>query len=181
SSPLHHLISPLSPTGSFSRCSPPQLRRRPLPPPPGLSPSPTLLPSPLLTAMLPRRQSIFHLGEEGGAAVHHHRAGVVGAAAMAGANGRRAARERERLVVGLQILVNHHHHSHGRHAQAANIVVKQMVRPRTAAAAASRHGGVSCSFLKACSLCRRDLSPSKDVYMYRCVDANLNHRLTGFS
>ncbi|CAO2169273.1 unnamed protein product [Urochloa humidicola] len=117
--------------------------------------------------MLPRRQSIFHLGEEGGAAVHHHRAGVVGAAAMAGANGRRAARERERLVVGLQILVNHHHHSHGRHAQAANIVVKQMVRPRTAAAAASRHGGVSCSFLKACSLCRRDLSPSKDVYMYR--------------
>ncbi|CAO2188427.1 unnamed protein product [Urochloa humidicola] len=118
--------------------------------------------------MLPRRQSIFHLGEEGGAAVHHHRAGVVGPAAMAGANGRRAARDRERLVVGLQILVNHHHHhhSHGRHAQAANIVVKQMVRPR--AAAASRNGGgVSCSFLKACSLCRRDLSPSKDVYMYR--------------
>ncbi|CAO2202061.1 unnamed protein product [Urochloa humidicola] len=117
--------------------------------------------------MLPRRQSIFHLGEEGGAAVQHHRVGVVGAAAMAGANGRRAERERERLVVGLQILVNHHHHhSHGRHAQAANIVVKQMVRPR--AAAASRHGGgVSCSFLKACSLCRRDLSPSKDVYMYR--------------
>lgn len=125
---------------------------------------PTLLPSPLLTAMLPRRQSIFHLGEEGGAAVHHHRVGVVGAA-MAGANGRRA-RERERLVVGLQILVQQHHHSHGRHAHAAaSIVLKQMVRPR--AAAASRHAGVPCSFLKACSLCRRDLSPSKDVYMYR--------------
>ncbi|RCV31338.1 hypothetical protein SEVIR_6G174800v4 [Setaria viridis] len=122
--------------------------------------------------MLPRRQSIFHLGEEGGAAVHHHRVGVVGAAAMAGANGRRA-RERERLVVGLQILVHHQHHhhhhnqhhSHGRHAHAANIVLKQVVRPRSAAA--SRHGAVSCSFLKACSLCRRDLSPSKDVYMYR--------------
>ncbi|CAL4999132.1 unnamed protein product [Urochloa decumbens] len=115
--------------------------------------------------MLPRRQSIFHLGEEGGAAAvhHHHRVGVVAAAA----NSRRAARERERLVVGLQILV-HHHHNHGRHAHAhaANVVLKQVVRPR-AAAAASRHGGVSCSFLKACSLCRRDLSPSKDVYMYR--------------
>ncbi|CAL5005928.1 unnamed protein product [Urochloa decumbens] len=115
--------------------------------------------------MLPRRQSIFHLGEEGGAAAvhhHHHRVGVVGAAA----NARRAARERERLVVGLQILV-HHHHNHGRHAHAhaANVVLKQVVRPR--AAAASRHGGMSCSFLKACSLCRRDLSPSKDVYMYR--------------
>ncbi|PUZ51735.1 hypothetical protein GQ55_6G212700 [Panicum hallii var. hallii] len=115
--------------------------------------------------MLPRRQSIFHLGEEGGAAVHHHRVGVVGAA-MAGANGRRS-RERERLVVGLQILVHHHHHhSHGRHAHAAaSIVLKQMVRPRSTAA--SRHAGVPCSFLKACSLCRRDLSPSKDVYMYR--------------
>ncbi|OEL19624.1 hypothetical protein BAE44_0019356 [Dichanthelium oligosanthes] len=120
--------------------------------------------------MLPRRQSIFHLGEEGGAAVHHHRVGVVGAA-MAGPNGRRA-RERERLVVGLQILVHHqhhhhhhhHHHSHDRHAHAATIVLKQMVRPR--AAASSRHA-VSCSFLKACSLCRRDLSPTKDVYMYR--------------
>ena len=89
--------------------------------------------------MLPRRQSIFHLGEEGGAAVHHHRVGVVGAA-MTGANGR---------------------HAHA----AASIVLKQMVRPR--AAAASRHAGVPCSFLKACSLCRRDLSPSKDVYMYR--------------
>ncbi|CAO2206903.1 unnamed protein product [Urochloa humidicola] len=128
--------------------------------------------------MLPRRQSIFHLGEEGGtaAAVYHHRVGVVGAAALAGANGRRAARERERLVVGLQILVHHqhhhhhhhhHNHNHGRHTHAANVVLKQMVRPRAAAAAASRHGGVSCSFLEACSLCRRDLSPSKDVYMYR--------------
>ena len=115
--------------------------------------------------MLPRRQSIFHLGEEGGAAaVHHHRVGIVGAA-MAGANARRA-RDRERLVVGLQILVHHHHHSHGRHAHAAaSIVLKQMVRPRSAAT--SRHAGVPCSFLKACSLCRRDLSPSKDVYMYR--------------
>jgi hypothetical protein len=48
--------------------------------------------------------------------------------------------------------------------------LKQVVRPRSAAAAASRHGAVSCSFLKACSLCRRDLSPSKDVYMYRYIE-----------
>nr|CAB3483129.1 unnamed protein product [Digitaria exilis] len=90
--------------------------------------------------MLPRRQSIFHLGEEGGAAAAvHHRVGVVGAAMAGGANARRA-RERERLAVGLQILVHHHAHSHGRHAHAANVVLKQMVRPR-AAAAASRHGG----------------------------------------
>ncbi|KAF8769421.1 hypothetical protein HU200_006450 [Digitaria exilis] len=80
---------------------------------------------------------------------------------MAGGANARRARERERLAVGLQILVHHHAHSHGRHAHAANVVLKQM-----------RHGGhhghaVSCSFLKACSLCRRDLSPSKDVYMYR--------------
>ncbi|GJN16076.1 hypothetical protein PR202_gb03026 [Eleusine coracana subsp. coracana] len=34
-----------------------------------------------------------------------------------------------------------------------------MVRPRAAA--------VSCSFLKSCSLCRLELSPNKDVYMYR--------------
>ncbi|PWZ56816.1 Protein MARD1 [Zea mays] len=126
--------------------------------------------------MLPRRQSIFHLGEEGGAAAVHHRVSVVGAASssMAMGGGRRA-RERERLVVGLQILVHHHHHGrHGHgHAHAANVVLKQMVRPRAAVAAAagSRHGhgshAFSCSFLKACYLCKRELSPDKDVYMYR--------------
>jgi len=125
--------------------------------------------------MLPRRQSIFHLGEEGGAAAVHHRVSVVGAAsssmAMGGGGGGRRARERERLVVGLQILVHHHHHGrHGHgHAHAANVVLKQMVRPR--AAAGSRHGhgshAFSCSFLKACYLCKRELSPDKDVYMYR--------------
>jgi predicted naringenin-chalcone synthase len=96
--------------------------------------------------MFPRRQSIFHLGEEGGAA------------AMSSArSGVRRAREREPLLVGLQILVYHHH---GRHDHQANVVLKPMVRPRAAAT-------VSCSFLKACSLCRLELSPNKDVYMYR--------------
>uniref|UniRef100_A0ACD5ZPM4 Uncharacterized protein n=1 Tax=Avena sativa TaxID=4498 RepID=A0ACD5ZPM4_AVESA len=110
--------------------------------------------------MLPRKQSIFHLGEEGGAACHGRR--LLGAAMTAD-----GSRGREGLVVGLQILVHHldghghrHHQQHGRHAQAANIVLKQMVRPLRAAA-------VPCSFLKACSLCRRELSPNKDVYMYR--------------
>ncbi|TVU05668.1 hypothetical protein EJB05_48840 [Eragrostis curvula] len=113
--------------------------------------------------MLPRKQSIFHLGEEGGAAVHHRGALAVGGAAMTTAGGGvRRARERERHVVGLQILVHHHHHHHhGRygHAHAGSVVLKPMVRPRAAA--------VSCSFLKACSLCRLELSPNKDVYMYR--------------
>ncbi|XP_052164270.1 uncharacterized protein LOC127781363 [Oryza glaberrima] len=132
--------------------------------------------------MLPRSQSIFHLGEEGGV-VHCHRGGnhlVAASMGMGGAGGHygsgtrgggRRARERERLVVGLQIIVHSQHH-HGRHAHAhahaASVVLKQMVRPRAAAAAAAgRHGAVSCSFLKACSLCRRELSPTKDVYMYR--------------
>ncbi|KAL6645951.1 hypothetical protein ACP70R_017559 [Stipagrostis hirtigluma subsp. patula] len=115
-------------------------------------------PSRLLTAMLPRRQSIFHVGEEGGAGIHH-RGGFVGAAAMATGGGGGGRRARERLVVGLQILVHHHHH-HGRQVHAANVVLKHLVRPPRAAA-------VSCSFLKACSLCRRELSHDKDVYMYR--------------
>ncbi|XP_062192924.1 uncharacterized protein LOC133896352 [Phragmites australis] len=116
--------------------------------------------------MLPRRQSNFHLREEGGAV--HHRGGLVVAAMTSGVRSVRE-RERERLVVGLQILVHHQHHLHGRHthAQAANIVFKQMVRPRATVTAASSRHAVSCSFLKACSLCRRELSPNKDVYMYR--------------
>ncbi|XP_047073085.1 uncharacterized protein LOC124682447 [Lolium rigidum] len=115
--------------------------------------------------MLPRKQSIFHLGEEGGAACH--RRSLVGAA-MSG-DGSTARRGRDGLVVGLQILVHHEHHAgghghhhqqHGRHAHAANVVLKQMVRPLRSAA-------VSCSFLKSCSLCWRELSPNKDVFMYR--------------
>jgi hypothetical protein len=99
--------------------------------------------------MLPRRQSIFHLGEEGGTTAMSSAGSGVG-----------RARERERFLVGLQILVHHHHGRHRHHAHAANVVLKPMVRPRAA-------GAVSCSFLKACSLCRLELSPNKDVYMYR--------------
>uniref|UniRef100_A0A0E0QJS1 Uncharacterized protein n=1 Tax=Oryza rufipogon TaxID=4529 RepID=A0A0E0QJS1_ORYRU len=88
--------------------------------------------------MLPRSQSIFHLGEEGGV-VHCHRGGnhlVAASMGMGGAGGHygsgtrgggRRARERERLVVGLQIIVHSQHH-HGRHAHAhaASVVLKQM-------------------------------------------------------
>ncbi|KAL6656055.1 hypothetical protein ACP70R_006881 [Stipagrostis hirtigluma subsp. patula] len=120
--------------------------------------------------MLPRSQrSIFHLGEEGGddhraAAGHVKHTNDTTRHRVHGAR-RTNGRQRRELdaadaVVGLQILVQHGHRdtasSHSR------IVLKQMVLPT----ARHRHGRL-CSFLKACSLCRRELSPNKDVYMYR--------------
>lgn len=110
--------------------------------------------------MLPRRQSIFHLGEDvgnGGGSAPCHRRGVLGGAPSPSPSSM-SGRVRERLVVGLQILVHQQKHGGGggRQAHAANVVLKQMVR---------RPGGGG--FLKACSLCRRELSPNKDVYMYR--------------
>ncbi|CAN6196038.1 unnamed protein product [Urochloa humidicola] len=128
--------------------------------------------------MLPRpsQRSIFHLGEEGGADDehviikstdattdrHHHgearrdhgRQRRKRAAAAAGGG--------DAAGVGLQILVQHRHHTQ-RAPSLSHIVLKQVVLPM---AAAARHRS-SSSFLRACSLCRRELSPNKDVYMYR--------------
>ncbi|KAL6846186.1 hypothetical protein ACP4OV_023634 [Aristida adscensionis] len=136
--------------------------------------------------MVPRSQrSIFHLGEEGGDAdLHLHRGAGKNTehsntSSARHHGGRRRQRRGERdagggagadAVVGLQILVHHRHHdARGAAAAAArshHIVMKQMVLP-PAAAARHRRGHELCSFLRACSHCRSELSPDKDVYMYR--------------
>ncbi|CAL5064246.1 unnamed protein product [Urochloa decumbens] len=117
--------------------------------------------------MLPRpsQRSIFHLGEEGGHADEHVKS-ITDATTRH--DGRRQRRKRDATAadgtagVGLQILVQHCHHAQRAPAARSHIVLKQVVLPT--AAAAARHRG---SFLRTCSLCRRELSANKDVYMYR--------------
>ncbi|XP_062194800.1 FCS-Like Zinc finger 5-like [Phragmites australis] len=115
--------------------------------------------------LLRNQRSIFHLGEEGGD--DHRGAEHVKNIDSTRHLGRRRSHERQRreryaddAVVGLQILVQHRHHARAPHS---HIVLKQMVLPTPEA----RHRRAACSFLWACSLCRRQLSPNKDVYMYR--------------
>jgi hypothetical protein len=124
--------------------------------------------------MLPRpsQRSIFHLGEEGGDD-DHRGAGEHVESVDTTARHREGRRDHGRQRrkrdavdgddgVGLQILVQHRHHT--RAPSHSHIVLKQVVLPT----AAARHLRGSCgSFLRACSLCRRELSPNKDVYMYR--------------
>ncbi|CAM0951483.1 unnamed protein product [Alopecurus aequalis] len=117
--------------------------------------------------MLPRIQrSIFHLGEEGGdghrGADHHGDVeSVVDFHQHLGAQTqsrrlRRGARDGADAVVGLQILVQHH-------AQPCHVVLKQMVTWPPA-----RHRRpCNLSTSRACFLCRTELRPDKDVYMYR--------------
>ena len=126
--------------------------------------------------MLPRpsQRSIFHLGEEGvddprGADEHVKNTDTT--RILAGRRDHwRQLRKQDSAVdavvgVGLQILVQNLHqtlappHSH--------IVLKQVVVLPTTVARHRR--GPGSSFLSACSRCRRELSSSKDVYMYRCV------------
>uniref|UniRef100_A0ACD5YG18 Uncharacterized protein n=1 Tax=Avena sativa TaxID=4498 RepID=A0ACD5YG18_AVESA len=113
--------------------------------------------------MLPRIQrSIFHLGEEAGDADHHGENPVdIHQRRLAGQNHgrrlRRGARDGTDVVVGLQILVQQHRH----HPQPCHVVLKQMVSWPPA-----RHRR-PCSSSRACFLCKRELSPDKDVYMYR--------------
>ncbi|CAL5088210.1 unnamed protein product [Urochloa decumbens] len=129
--------------------------------------------------MLPRpsQRSIFHLGEEGGddhqgagtdehvkisidatTARHHERRRDHGRQRL----NKRDAADDDAAGVGLQILVQHRHHTQRAPAARSHIVLKQVVLPTTAAA---RHR--SSFFLRTCSLCRRELSANKDVYMYR--------------
>ncbi|WVZ65050.1 hypothetical protein U9M48_014472 [Paspalum notatum var. saurae] len=126
--------------------------------------------------MLPRpsQRSIFHLGEDGGDDDHHRSADhdehakniVIEPARDLGGrrdHGRQQRRKRDAADaagVGLQILVQHRHHTRA----PSHIVLKQVVLPT---AARHRRGPCGGSFLRACSRCRRELSPNKDVYMYR--------------
>lgn len=121
--------------------------------------APPLLPLLLHSTMLPRSQrSIFHLGEEGG--VDHGKNKTDIHQYLGAQNHGRRRRERDPdVVVGLQILI-HQQQQHHRHPRQCHIVLKHMVWPP------ARHRR-PCSFLRACSLCRRELSPNKDVYMYR--------------
>ncbi|RCV11791.1 hypothetical protein SEVIR_2G223700v4 [Setaria viridis] len=116
--------------------------------------------------MLPRpsQRSIFHLGEEGG--YDHQGADDTTTRHQEGRLDHGRHRRKRDAVddagVGLQILVQHHHHT--RAPSHSHIVLKQVVLPT----AAARHRRGPCgSFLRACSLCLRELSPNKDVYMYR--------------
>uniref|UniRef100_A0A453KVJ5 FLZ-type domain-containing protein n=1 Tax=Aegilops tauschii subsp. strangulata TaxID=200361 RepID=A0A453KVJ5_AEGTS len=115
--------------------------------------------------MLPRIQkSIFHLGEEGGdghrSADDQRGDNIVDIQRGLGGHthGRRLRRvggdAASDVVVGLQILVQHH-------PQPCHVVLKQMVSSPPA------RRRLSGSFSGACFLCRRELSPDKDVYMYR--------------
>ncbi|XP_072979903.1 FCS-Like Zinc finger 17-like [Typha angustifolia] len=103
--------------------------------------------------MLPRSKSIFHLGEEGGDS-NDKGVAIRGPSSL--------TRSQEGLV-GLRILIQHHR-------QGSNVVMKPMVKPCVLAArAGGRFPMVSreFAFLKTCSLCKKELSPQKDVYMYR--------------
>ncbi|KQJ90353.1 uncharacterized protein LOC100824128 [Brachypodium distachyon] len=121
--------------------------------------------------MLPRIQrSIFHLGEEGGhghrGAEHHghvenithiHHQHLGGEQNYDRRRLVRRGRDATDAVVGLQILVQH------QYTQPCHIVLKPMVSWPPA-----RHRRHPRSFSRACCfLCRRVLSPTKDVYMYR--------------
>ncbi|CAN6167047.1 unnamed protein product [Urochloa humidicola] len=126
--------------------------------------------------MLPRpsQRSIFHLGEEGGADDEHVIIKSVDATTdrrhgEARRDHGRQRRKRDAAAaagggdaagVGLQILVQQHRHHTLRAPSRSHIVLKQVVLQT----AAARHGSF---LLRACSLCQRELSPNKDVYMYR--------------
>ncbi|XP_010917382.1 FCS-Like Zinc finger 17 [Elaeis guineensis] len=102
--------------------------------------------------MVPRNKSIFHLGEEGGEATS---TGVA-------IRGLKNLTQASEGLVGLRILIQHT-------GQGSNIVIKSTLkscRP-TARPCQSPKSYQELGFLKACFLCKRELSPQKDVYMYR--------------
>ncbi|MQM02869.1 hypothetical protein Taro_035640 [Colocasia esculenta] len=122
-----------------------------------LKPSISPLPSSPPPNMIPRPRSIFTLGEEG---EMDHGEGVLLVPFRVPAKGLKPSPAE---LVGLRILIQCS-------TEEANVVAKSTVRPsRPAASPRSSPVGVlepSC-FLKACFLCKKELSPLKDVYMYR--------------
>ncbi|URE00544.1 PPR repeat [Musa troglodytarum] len=113
--------------------------------------SPTSLPP--SSEMLPRTWSIFHVGEEGGEAP---KTGEAVGAAIGRLESSKGTCQR---LEGLRILIQ----NSGRRS---NVVINSSLRscmPHHLTKASAPQIG----FLKACFLCRKELSPHKDVYMYR--------------
>lgn len=119
-------------------------------------PSSSPFPSPTpIRRMLPRTKSIFHMGKEGaGEATTTSRAAIRGGG---GLESSKLGGTHEQLQ-GLQILIQHSGHSR------SNIVIKSSLKSYILPS--SPQLGL---FLKACFLCKKELSPYKDVYMYRLV------------
>ncbi|CAL9178704.1 unnamed protein product [Musa hybrid cultivar] len=111
---------------------------------------PTLVPF-LLAKMLSRNKSDSHQGEDGGETT-------------VSVGGGRCVRHHP--SEGLRILIHHKE-------QATNVVIKakmmmmMMTRKLVSQACHLPKGLPELDFLKSCFLCRRELSPCKDVYMYR--------------
>ncbi|CAL9103187.1 unnamed protein product [Musa acuminata var. zebrina] len=104
-----------------------------------------------LAKMLSRNKSNSHQGEDGGETT----VSVVGGRCV-----------RHHPSEGLRILIHHKE-------QATNVVIKakmmmmMMTRKLVSQACHLPKGLPELDFLKSCFLCRRELSPCKDVYMYR--------------
>ncbi|TVU09661.1 hypothetical protein EJB05_43150, partial [Eragrostis curvula] len=113
--------------------------------------------------LLRRQRSIFHLGEEGGddcRGAEHVKIKDRSTRHLGESRNQGPRRQERDAVVGLRILVTQQR-QHAR-ATPSHIVLKQMVLPTPAA-----RGHHACGFLRSCFRCRRELSPDKDVYMYR--------------
>ncbi|XP_074560710.1 FCS-Like Zinc finger 17-like isoform X2 [Curcuma longa] len=103
--------------------------------------------------MLPRTQSIFHIGEEGWEATKPTAAfGEL----------ERSSRGAIEGLEGLRIVIQHS-------TRRSNVVIKSSLNScmphhllSLRATSATQSG-----FLKTCFLCKTELSPHKDVYMYR--------------
>ncbi|RRT67711.1 hypothetical protein B296_00028755, partial [Ensete ventricosum] len=97
----------------------------------------------LLPTMLPRTESIFHLGEEEGGEAPESAAAITELDCP--------------KYEGLRILLIQRS---GRRSD--YVVIKSLLKPCTPMASPPRFG-----FLRACCFCKRELSLHKDVYMYK--------------
>eukprot|EP00262_Sarcandra_glabra_P008546 TRINITY_DN2207_c0_g1_i1.p1 TRINITY_DN2207_c0_g1~~TRINITY_DN2207_c0_g1_i1.p1 ORF type:complete len:159 (+),score=20.21 TRINITY_DN2207_c0_g1_i1:53-529(+) len=101
--------------------------------------------------MLPRRKSIFDIGDEGQEYIRRSTIGDLKSLSPSSA-----------VPVGLRILIVCSQRE-------SNVVVKPVLKPSRPVA--RTHGSPKIfqesSFLKACCLCKKQLCPKKDVYMYR--------------
>ncbi|KAG6473283.1 uncharacterized protein LOC122027628 isoform X2 [Zingiber officinale] len=115
---------------------------------------PSSLPPSLDPKMLPRTQSIFHVGEE-----------VWEATEPSAAVGEleRSSRGAIERLEGLRILIQHS-------VRQSNVVIKSCLKPcapHHLLSLGASSSATQLGFLKTCFLCKSELSPHKDVYMYR--------------